>query len=203
MASIYPMEAQADSSTSPAPSTPEQLALVDQIQGLKDIKFGATLDSFDKSLLKAVQEGPTYSIYQYLKTDGITWGTFTPSYIELQFYYGQLIGISFSFNEENGDLIAMYKAALQKYGASESSYGNVPFINGGYSGPSWTTSNIQMIVALPQDIPAGDYGDFLKKKGTGAVALLDIGLRKKISSEKLEAAKQEMQKAHDLDKIET
>src|ERR1700744_3506492 len=81
------------------PPSPEQLALVDQIQGLGPFKFGATLDSFDKDSLKVPEENHSSDkvTFDYVRTDQfgklITWGTLQPTKVELQFYDNHLVVI--------------------------------------------------------------------------------------------------------------
>ncbi|HEY0257129.1 MAG TPA: hypothetical protein VGC39_06785, partial [Candidatus Methylacidiphilales bacterium] len=57
LASVLPLSAQVPALPPPppgAPPTQAQLALVSQIQGIGDIKFGATRESFDQDSLQSI-----------------------------------------------------------------------------------------------------------------------------------------------------
>ena len=193
----------------PSGPTQAQKDLLDQIQGVGALKFGAKLESFDKDSLKPINLNPGQPAspalsFQYLKEKGISWGTLQPSSIELGFYYGQLTWIRLRFNQENGDLIAVNNALEQKYGKplvvgvdpvefADSLYGG--------NGSRWNGSRIMMTVIIPAGIPVGVYAEYLKQKNTGAVEIIDHELSNKISREKLDAAQQELLKSHDLEKI--
>jgi hypothetical protein len=118
------------------------------------------------------------------------------------FYYGQLITIRLRFNQSTGDLIAVHKALMEKYGVSQQPPVTIQFADGNsYGARQWGTSKVQMKVDLPEAIPIGVYADFLKQKTVAAVELFDFELCDKLSHEKLDAAQQDMLKSHDLDKI--
>jgi len=202
LASILPLLAQ----PSPPPPTQAQLALLDQIQGVGNLKFGAKLESFDKDSLKPIgvnAGNPTSAglSFQYLKTSGVSWGTLQPSKIELRFYYGQLAGIILFFDKERGDLIAVSQALTEKYGATQTASGMRMEDASSSSGPTWMSGNIQMTAAMPDTIPPGSNADYLKQVATGAVQILDIELYQKLSQEKHDEVQQEMLKGHDLEKI--
>jgi hypothetical protein len=177
---------------------------VNQLQGIGDIKLGATRESFDQDSLQPMTaysgDPPSMLSFQDSKTDPVSWGNLHPKKIELRFYYGQLIGIRLYFNEEIGDLIAVDRALTGKYGCAPT--GMLPFADGTNSGcQQWTTPGIQMSVALPYGIPVGMTPDYLHQRMTGIVDLLDAELINKLSREKLDAVQQELLKNHDIEKI--
>ena len=196
----------------PAPplSTPEQLALLDKIPGVGSLKFGATLDSFDKGSLQPARgqsnpESPNAD-YFYTPTDQVTWGTLTPIAIELNFYYNQLVGIQMAFDETNATLITVHQAFVVKYGSSPNSQqlsmDTPPGITAAsLFGPFWHTDNIYVGVGLPSYVPQSASDDFLTQKVRGIVDLDSTGLRNKLTHDKQEAMRTELLKGQNLDKI--
>jgi len=182
-----------------------QKALLDQIQGVGPIKFGATVESFGKDTLTPFEypgDTPTTRVhyYKYLKANEITWGTLHPSTVELEFSYNQLVIIRLKFQETLGSLLVVKDAVSEKYGPAKSS-GQIRLSDGSsYSGPAWISDRMQLIAMFPEK-PAELESNDLKVSAMAAVQLEDFGLWRKQSEEKLEAAQAEMLKGHDLEKI--
>jgi hypothetical protein len=195
--------------TPPQWSTPTQLELLDKITGVSRLKFGATLDSFDKGELKPTdnqQNGPNPTQhFIYTPSETITWGTLAPADIEFEFYYNQLIGIRLAFTDTNANLISVYQAFIQKYGQTQYNtqmYLAAPSPLGGYlNAQQWSGSSIRVSVDLPHGVPQQADESFLDTKVTGAVEIIDLALRNKLTEDKQNALRNQLQKSQNLDKI--
>src|SRR5258708_29354661 len=125
IAATGPLAAQ--SYQAPPPPTDAQKALLDKIQGVGALKFGAKMEAFEKDLVKVTEPNVEqlnphgWQTFIDTKTGAITWGGLHPSKIEITFFDDQLIEISLQFNDELGNLLATDTAFVQKYGASEGS----------------------------------------------------------------------------------
>ena len=189
----------------PPQSTPAQLALLDKITGIGSLKFGTELETFEKDSLKSIDNPDarpsSTARYKYTPGDTLTWGTLTPTEVELEFYYGQLVGIKMRFNETNGAFIPVYHAVMEKYGNTH--YGGSVQLSdySANNGQGWNTPDIYLAVCLPDSIPAQAPDDFLERKVDGAVELDDNGLRDKLTHQKQDALRSQLLKDQNLDKI--
>jgi len=202
--------AAAEPGNEPPLSTPEQLALLDKIPGVGNLKFGAALDSFDKGSLQPMHGQPNPNspdaAYFYTPADQVTWGTLTPIAIELDFYYNQLVGIQMIFEDTNATLIAVHHAFVAKYGATPNSQQilmDTPPGMPGIStfGPSWHTAGMYVSIGLPTSVPQSAGDNFLTEKVRGIVQLDNTALRMKLMHDKQEALRNELLKGQNLEKI--
>ena len=160
--------------------TEAQKALLDQVQGVGKIKFGATVESFARDALSPVTLAETpppdsISYFQYPKPNEITWGTLHPSSIELRFLFNHLVMIRMNFSETLGDLLTVQKAVIQKYGPT-SHEGQIFFSeNSGMEGLIWYSQMRQLNILFPKESAVRAIPD-LDKKSSGVVVLFDDGL---------------------------
>ncbi len=207
LAAALPLSAQSPQPL--PPPTDGQKALLDQIQGVGDFKFGAKDDSFKPGAIKPQEHqnptqyvNPGWQVFAVGKPEEITWGGLHPYEAKLTFFDHALIEIDFYFNAELGDLLAAENAFAQKYGASRDG-GNITMPNGGsLRAVLWNPSGsgkIQAQLGLPETAPP--RVDYLKQKIVGAVSLSDVGLIQKITQQNQDAAQRKFNQQHDLEKI--
>ena len=201
------------------PPSQDQVDLLDRIQGVGPLKFGAKLESFDPTSLKTPKvEGPLSKqiVYQYLKGNGISWGTLHPTTILLQFHSGQLVAIRLWFDAPEGDLVAVSHALVEKYGFPQSGSIMPPqpgwvtpqqgmvmrrsLFAGGVPSRGWSGEKIEMDVVLPDNIRTGASLDELERTESGGVQFVDKELEKELSVKESDAVQQQI-KNQDLEKI--
>ncbi|MEI9997866.1 MAG: hypothetical protein WDO13_01165 [Verrucomicrobiota bacterium] len=188
------------------PPTSDQVAQLDQIEGVGRLKFGAPLDSFDPATLKPAGRllAPEWGTRSFTDADlkGITWGGLQPTQIELEFCFGQLWSITLRFSGDNGALLAVGEALTQKYGSPPYATDSLSFANGSQEPAHvWTGHKIQLKAVLPEGIPVSADAAFLTQKFDGAVQITDMALWNQLTTEKLQELKKKVLDAHDVEKI--